>query len=427
MYSVLSHPGLADLSGILVASCNLLEHFGTTLDPVDLTKYLEECGGIGAVSQDIPTRYDGNIGIVAQGGSELPPTQNAIVLFRYQSPGMPDVAELYCAVDRLQGNAVVIVDSYNGATRTITEYEPLYGRHVAWWAYGTVNPPLPTPTHQPEQLIYVTNTVDGITYKRLNPAPQKMYVTKPGGTYLTDFSGKVENHRDFINIPNSFKNYGEAVRIMGEAHHPVVPTGQDFYVTLDDWGNFTRIGHVEHLQGYSVADLSPTPPKPLLKPELVPVAVKPNPSKPPKLTPEDLGFAWFNPQHTAVRYQVMRSVKIYDYIGNGQPQVLYKPKIISAYGSFRVRGRVMLLLRVESADIFDYWYGAPEVDQDGNRILEQVPDYAEIRATVPTKEEKQALHTYGFSDYVVNWVSQLELYVKHDIFKVKRKNRGTKI
>lgn len=276
-------------------------------------------------------------------------------------------------------------------------------------------------------MVYVSNdiaTVDGrqIHVQRLaGEAPRRMYVKKPEGTMLMDFDGQIDTHRDFIGVPGTHYDFRSEVRIMGTAHHPVVPTGMDFYITLDDWGEFTKTGQLNKMRGFYASDLSLTlPPIPVIPDKPAPTASMDIKTKTTylRLKPEDMGFVWFNDEHVPVKYQVMQPVAAVDYI---QPRsqwgktrrVLYKPTIVAAYGTFKVDNRLMLLLRMEGAGIFDYWYGVPEVGKQGQRLLEEVPDFTELREAVPMRE-------YGFGTRLFSHIAKLEVVVKHGIFKVKR-------
>jgi hypothetical protein len=362
-----------------------------------------------------PHAYDERISLNRSvTGTTWPDTNDAIVRFRYRSPSQPtidtnegtveNIVTLYCKVaDWQQGT---ILDPTDGTVKPYTTY----GQPEAWADY-TSRITTKTP------MVYVENTVDGIDYKRLPQAPQKMYVTKPQGTDLTDFSGDVKNFRDFILVPNSHAPFGAMVRIMGTAHHPVIPTGKDFYVTIDDWGNFTGTGHVEQLRGYPVGDLGLTRPAPLVKKltDVKPPAPK-TPPPPPKLNPEDLGFSWLRDDHQPVMYQVMLRCWARDYVKNGISRELYKGTTIAAYGTFRAYDRLLLLLRVENAGVFDYWYGIPEVSRDGDRVAEELPDLTELKEATPLPRPRQ----YNRFDQLFHRASNFELFIKHDIFKVKR-------
>ena len=214
---------------------------------------------------------------------------------------------------------------------------------------------------------------------------------------------------------------------MGTAHHPVIPSGKDFYITLADFGEFTRTGHIARLQGYTINDLQDIPPTPYkpVKPAPIMASIADVVSKPNtgsttarvaiaqldiatmKLTPERMGFIWFNQQHTSVRYQVMRRVIIRDHMHRGMSAELTKGKTIAAYGTFRADGRILLLLKVSDSPIFDYWYGAPEVDIDGNRVLEEVIQVVEDTGGT-TVAERQALHRLTTRDHVLLTFAILE-------------------
>jgi hypothetical protein len=298
----------------------------------------------------------------------------------------------------------------------------------------------PTPPPPMPEIVYVENTVDGIDYRRLKVAPKRMYVRKPEGAQLMDFSGNVETFRDFIGVPNSFKKYGEEVRIMGTAHYPINSLSQDFYITLDDWGNFTSTGHVARLQGYPLSDLNEEPMKPLkpvVEPASMPVVdIAPPIAKMPVDTTR-FRFQWFNDDHTPVKFRVMHRITAIDYSDTDDPAVLPKGINVDLYGTFVYKSKILLLLNRSGEQLFTHWYGIPEVVTLNNilyRIVEEIPDYSELKRVTTTVEERIATHTASPKDKLIgliadHWVdktTRLEVAAVTGILAIKDKVKGKK-
>lgn len=285
-------------------------------------------------------------------------------------------------------------------------------------AYAVV--PLLTQEVRRDQTVYIENTVDDIAYKRLQTAPKAMYVNKQGGIDKIDFSGNVANFRDFTGIPNTHKPYGAEVRIMGTAHHPVIPTGQDFWMDMDDWGNFTGTGLVANKHGYLLGDLSDT--KPLLlntvkqKPVLITEVTRPTVNDNTVL-PDDITyyhFRYLNEAHEPVRYKVMVPVTVFDYAKHGQMQRLTRGKTVKIIGTFQWQGRVFLLPVMDDPNIplFKYMYGIPET-MDRVRVIEELPDFSTIiqeAATSPA--ERVAIKRAHPTDYVIHYATKVELLIE---------------
>lgn len=431
MYATRDYPQLGTADSLLVASSNLLARLGNNIDPLALTAYLAEFGGV-YEPQEAPCRYDGSLAITGQGNSGTPSTEHAITLFTV------DNRPFYCAVDRIEGNAMVIIDSADGQPKKLSDYEPTYGPPLAWWSFGTVELPIEEEPPAPP-MVYVKNTINNINYHRLKTAPQKYYVNRPEGATKKTFE-KVENHRDFTDTGEEHA-YGSMVRIMGTAHHPVIPTGQDFFIDADDWGQFTRTGHVDRLQGFFMADLTDTPPPPFpaVKKICVPVPESLKKQKPKEETEEVIqvikmpvdvsrfNFQWLNPEHEPVRYKAMQRLIIKDYSERAMHQQVAKGTTLAMWGTFTpyTRGKVYLLLKTDS-EPFDYWYGVEELTEAGTRKVEEIPDYTDLQETTTTIPERLALNTPHFTDHLVNLVSLVDVAAIRGITNLKHSIRSKK-
>jgi len=410
-------------ASLAVALCHVLRTFGSDVQPEQLLPALESYTDW----SDAPGLDDIDTG---QYGT-----------YPYNSPSIVRFDDgSYHYVDSPADRT--IIDSGDGQSKRME----VYGTPNAWATFAA-NTDKPVP--KPEPMVYITNTINGIKYDLLKPkAPQKMYVTRPEGIDLMDFSGSVSTYRDFMGVPDTHLPYGAEVRIMGTAHHPVIPSGYDFYIPQEPvnvWGEFTRTGKPAAFQGYRMGDLSPTPPPPKRPKEpapvvdiaparLAPTAQDVADRKPltdiqptaPSYTPEELHFQYLNDARQSVRYQVMQRVQMtcYGPQGNGHKEVLTRGKKLNVLGTFRQPGsnRIMLLIvPLDNSDPFPYLAGILEIDLLGNRNAEEIPDYTDIQtASATTIPERQALGTATPIDHLVAHATKLEVSLQQGVYRVRK-------
>lgn len=261
-----------------------------------------------------------------------------------------------------------IIDSTDGVSKSMG----VYGTPVKWYSYGydktKVQPVNPEP--------YMTATVNGIDYKSYG-APKKMYVRKPEGSQLIDFSVKVSTPREFLGIPNSAKKYGDDVRIMGTATYSIRGYPDEvFYVTLDDWGLFTSTGHIDRLQGYPEHDLTELqPPKEILRPkELVATTDIGKPVT--SLVKQSVSLSDIKPASDVrtkllanfIRYvdkvqyvsEDGTTVMFYDLTGKGEPIALRIDSSATIIGELPHPKTGEIWLREGTTEKTGRWYAAPE-------------------------------------------------------------------
>jgi hypothetical protein len=330
-----------------------------------------------------------------------------------------------------------ILDSTDGTSKRME----VYGTPNAWATFQ-YNPDKPLP--KPEPMVYVTNTITGIRYDILKPkAPTKMYVNKPEGIDLMDFSGQITTPREFMGIPDTHLPYASEVRIMGTASYPINGyPNEDFYIPQEPhnvWGEFTRTGKPAALQGYKCSDLSDTVPPALTSPKPTPVSSpKPALNSPklesvitaqpmtdiqPQAKPDTryFNFSYLRPDQQPVKYKLHHRIIIKDYSQQGPDVELTKANhpTLGIYGSFRpITGKTYLLLCRKGDQLFDYWYGIPEV-LDGRRIVEELPDYTDIaQAAQTTVPERLAIGRPRPSDHIVNFATITEELFKQNIRKI---------
>lgn len=221
---------------LAVALDHVLRSFGQTSDPETLYDRIPGLFGSYSAGDVVP-----GLSSVDHGAyGTYPTTTPSIVFFDDSTAHYVDVP-----ADR------TIIDSFDGTSKSMQHY----GTPTTWMTFAFI-PPVVTPS---EPMIYKTNTVDGIAYESFG-VPRRMYIRKAEGADLIDFSGRIKTFRDFIGIPNTHKEQGAPVRVIAAALYPLPPQGQRFYITIDDFGEFTRTGHIARLQGYYDYDLADTPP-----------------------------------------------------------------------------------------------------------------------------------------------------------------------
>ena len=298
----------------------------------------------------------------------------------------------------------------------------------------------PAPEPAPP-MVYVTADIAGIHYQSFGN-PRKMYVNRPDGIDLVDFGGTVNTYRDFMGVPNTHLKYGTEVRIMGTAHHPVIPTGYDFLIPMsprDIWGEFTRIGKPAQLWGYRLSDLSGTLPPPKPKPtatptvtlvtpptvEVVPPAAEAAPPTP-VIDTRYFNFQFLREDHQPVKYRVMRRCAAFDYATDDDSTraVLDKGIALDVYGTFTPEpGQTRLYINRKGEALFTHWYGVRELDDQGHRIVEEIPDYSDIDAEEITPETRIAVGTASWLDELVYRSGRAEKAIKTAIrgYFVKQK------
>lgn len=405
---------------MLVAYANLLEDYGWPLSVLEAYDILS-AGGAYALNWQSGDRIDG---LRLSQDSEQPGwpmVDPAIVIFEVGGDRLP------CYVADLEKHT--IVDTLDGQIKPGS----VYGKPVGWASFVDPRPP-ETPPKPVLKGAHTSSLVDGIAYESLGKV-KRMYVCRPEGTELTDFSGYISTFRDFVGVPNSHLAYGDEVRVIGKATHPVLPVGQDFWMTLDDWGDFGRTGSPVRLHGYVRDHLSEQKP-PALSPKVKPAAA-PVPDETPawdlakdraweKAVVPDLSstFNYLRTDFQPVRYRVMQDMEVRDY-GTDQLKVTKVPKgiTIAIYGTFWCDGEQYLLPRLDDPKIgiFDYWFGIPEFDELGNKNVEQIPDVTE---TLPVHADPPAAEPVvrrrrGVDDIIVNVSTLLEVALVRGVVKLK--------
>lgn len=264
-----------------------------------------------------------------------------------------------------------IIDSTDGQSKSMQ----VYGTPVQWYSYAYDESKIPVKPN--ELMVYVENVVDGIAYRRLQDAPKKMYVRKPEGIQLIDFSTKVSTPREFLGVPDSGKKYGDDIRIMGTASYSIRGYPDEvFYVTLDDWGLFTSTGHVERMQGYLAGDLTDIqppkePPRPKVPEAIIAITKPPTSLASQSITLSDIRPASdvrikltesFERYPEAIEYvsEDNSTVMFYDLTGKGEPVALAITNSALIIGKVKHPTTGISMLREATTEKTGRWYAAPE-------------------------------------------------------------------
>lgn len=394
---------------MLVAYANLLKHYGYSYSLMELEAILG-----GDTTSPIDWQSGNRIpGLRLSQDSELggwPLDNPAIVVFDIDGQSLPCFA--------IDVNQRLVVDSSIGEVVSASKE---YGKPVGWAAFYQPKPPA-QPDPPKEQMIWKTNVVDGIAYDSYG-TPKHMWVKTAEGADLMEYGGAVANFRDFTPVPGKHLAYGAEVRIMGNAHHPVKPLGNDFHVPMEpfnSWGEFTRTGRPAAHQGFKLKDLSDTLP-PALAPNPAPAIVPKSEAK----TPIDFHFKYLRDDHQPVYYQVRRRTISTSFVDPTRPKIavapgtLDDPQRIKVLGIFWVNGNPLLLPALSGgADPFEWYYGVQELDADGNRYVEKIPtpdDFPDDGIVTP--DEKARRH--GIDEHIVNISTFLEIAAIDGIVKLK--------
>lgn len=146
---------IREIGCYLTAFCNLLERFGMGVDPLTLNRIFKERGIYIDVDDGIRddlgwqsiTAYNGHI-VASQVNNTgaVPPNRNSIVRIKAKN----QFGTHFCLVDRIEGNTVWVVDSWDGQVRKASYYGPVSG----WATYVNNTPqpvkPAPTPAYDGE-------------------------------------------------------------------------------------------------------------------------------------------------------------------------------------------------------------------------------------------------------------------------------------
>lgn len=263
---------------------------------------------------------------------------------------------------------------------------------------------------------FTTNTIDRIKYEALG-ASKRMYVSKPGGCEKWDFKN-VQTWRDFKSVGHV--DLATEVYIVGIAHHPIPPSGADYYMVAADWGNFASEGNVTNEYGFNWSDLSEN--KPVIPEVKAAETVSPVAEVIADKLAEPETVDWqssYKPLATPpTRYVALKDYLVLDLGGVGFP------KRINIYDHVIIAGTVVKdsqTYYVPQASVDKgQWYGIPAT---GNYLESEGALYS----TVTTPASRKATKTSKPRDYLIYGLDEAGRVIATmervwDVLPFKRKN-----
>lgn len=137
---------IAQAGSLLTAFANLLQRYGIHMDPPKLDAFLAEHGSGPDLSWSSIGLVDKLISVEQVGAAVPPSSVDAIVKFHHQSldtpvvtvsgQEVPNMVDHFCAVDRISGGQLFIIDSRDGLVKSPMTYERTYGKPLAWASYA---------------------------------------------------------------------------------------------------------------------------------------------------------------------------------------------------------------------------------------------------------------------------------------------------
>ena len=227
---------IAEVGCFLTAFCNLLELYGSNINPPTLNSwfkthgvYLKDPDG---TFEDLAwtsvTKYDGAIRMVHHGVGPMPPSVPAIVKFIYRSAHTGKEITHFCLANKISGGQLYIVDSYDGIEKAPAVYHAAYGTPVEYATYTDVHAPAPAPAKPAPKapapagaITHPGNTEDKYDIVRAIPG----YITAgqaaartgsnstvpPGNYFVFNRSGSMVNVTSRVGVPGWWINPGDNV------------------------------------------------------------------------------------------------------------------------------------------------------------------------------------------------------------------------
>lgn len=115
---------IAEGGSLIVSFCNLLSRWKQPPDPGTLNAIFKRRNEFELTPHSLSI-YDEQVRVNA-GGTGLLNFSDAIVKFNN---------DIYCAVDRIEGNQIYIIDSRDASIKAPSQYEGVYGQIMSWAAY----------------------------------------------------------------------------------------------------------------------------------------------------------------------------------------------------------------------------------------------------------------------------------------------------
>lgn len=414
---------IAEIGCFLVAFCNLLQKFGTNIDPPSLNKVFAQRNIYLQIGDGVPdglawssvTAYDGNVHVTRQGGAGWPDTNNAIVKFAFTSRQTGQPTTHFCLV--ADPKAHTIIDSWDGVIRS----PGYYGEPVAWAEYAATVPEVVTPQVAPANVpvsdgepAYILQKGDtiwavsmkyppltaqeildhnglswaaardlpigyrvllpiakpvpaattGITYEAL-PEPKLIHISKPGGAEKWAF-GNIKHWADFKSAEHVAENTN--VTIVGVAHVLFDNQVVAYYMDALAWGNCSQTGVPTNTIGFNWSDVTEGPYTPPA-PEPVPAPAEPEPApvvadikpaeKPPVVSPNAYKTTYQALPQPEV-YLFKKTIMVHEFDSRKPDKQMVKNQGVVIGGTFIVDGQTYA--RPKSATDVGLWFGIP-IDQ----------------------------------------------------------------
>lgn len=413
---------IAEIGCFLTAFSNLLQKFGTNIDPPALNKvfkqrniYLEIGDGVpDGLAWSSVTAYDGSVHVSRQGGAGWPDTNNAIVKFAFTSRQTGQPTTHFCLV--ADPKAHTIIDSWDGVIRS----PGYYGEPVGWAEYeGSVAEPVtpqvaPTSTPSSSDSVYVMQSGDtiwgiaiklgftaqelmdhngisqdqvrslpigyqvhlpvkqappvatiGITYEAL-PEAKVMHVTKAGGAEKWAF-GNIKHWSDFKSAEHVAENTD--VTIVGIAHVLFDNQVVAYYMDALAFGNCAQTGVPTNTIGFNWSDVTEgnyIPPQPAIEPAPAPAEPAPavvadiTPAEPPTVESPNAYKTTYKALPEPAVYLFKNTIMVHEFDGRKPDKQMVKNQGVVIGGTFIADGKTYA--RPKSAADVGLWFGIP-VDQ----------------------------------------------------------------
>lgn len=341
----------------LVAFCNLLERFGRGVDPLTLNRLFVERGIYIDVDDGVRddlgwqsiTAYDGQI-VLKRIGSGLPPSTSTIVKLRDTSN---QFGTHFCLVDRVDGDEVYVVDSWDGKVKNTKAY----GEIIQWAEFGDNTPQAVTPA------VVSPNPPSTGSILKLPAVPSwRVYrTTEPW------VPGTMKGKEVATLAPGKFG--GLTYDILGNPHANVVT------IQTRDFG-LVNIYVGPETGATIIAKQAPAPtpaPQPIPQPTPAPVVTEPQPpvepeqvqpivEEPPKAEPvdksDDIIIENYDPSY-AGEYTANRLTLVKDLQDKNRPLMMPLNVRVTVAARFEYEGQLYYRTKKSAVKEHDWWYAIP--------------------------------------------------------------------
>lgn len=337
----------------LTSFANLMEGFGRPVDPVALNAvfrdrkiYLDIDDGVfDDLGWQSITAFDGNV-VVKRIGSGTPPNANCIVKLKDTTN---QFGTHFCKVYSVDGDTVMIVDSWDGKIKSAKAYGPI----MQWAEYGNNTPQAVQPA--------VVAPIPAATGDKLD-LPASASSWRVYRTSLAWTPGAMVGKE--VGTLNPAKYNGLTYDVLGRPHDNVVTINTDYYGVVNIY-----VGPETGAKIYSLAPVE-TPPA---APVEAPVATQPDAVKV-TVKKDTTDFRKSFNAESAGTYIATQSCRVEDVSGELSALVLPQEQRVQVGGDFMYKGAKYY--RTKKAVANDWWYAIPEGALKLMK-LDQLPHYVE--------------------------------------------------